>query len=370
MRQTSHHRVRRTLTILTTTLLVGAVACEPATGPTARGKLDAAAALADYQAMERVFTSDSWVGLQALGGRTPLGASTSITALRAIPLAAEASNGRQFAARLLGEVLAAHAADAPLARRIISPFHLGQTLVYDPARDQYVVDPARSGAPAEGVRFILYEVDGTGRPILSREIGYADLLDEGTRSGETIALRLLVVERGTTRIDYRTSVLLRGTSARIDVSGFGVDTDGTRLDFTIGASGENRGGTSRIDLTFSLKVATRNFRIEGSVRGVEDARPGSGTVDVTARHGNDSFRVEMTSDGATISGTIFLNGARFVTVAGDATNPTLLGASGQPVTEMELRAVRAVIEAVDDVFDLVEDLVRPVEQLLILGWIL
>ncbi len=370
MLKTSHHRVRRTLTILIATALTGAVACEPATGPTARGKLDASTALADYQAMERVFTSDSWVGLQALGGRTPLAANTSIAALQAIPLAADASTGRQFAARLLGEVLAAHAPNAPRAKRVISPIHLGRTLVYDPARDHYVVDPARSGAPAEGVRFILYEVDGSGRPIPTKEIGHADLLDEGSTSGETIALRLLVVERGSTRIDYRTSVLLRGTAARIDVRGFGVDTDGTRLDFTIGASGEERGGKSLLDLDFILRVDTRNFRIEGSVRGVEDARPGDGTVDVTARHGTDSFRVNLTGDGATVSGTIFLNGASFVTVSGDATNPTLLGATGNPITEPELRVVRAVIHAVDDVFDLVEDLVRPVERLLILGWIL
>ncbi|MCL5460153.1 hypothetical protein M3M33_16060, partial [Loigolactobacillus coryniformis] len=82
---------------------------------------------------------------------------------------------------------------ATLAKPTLSPRYLGQTLVYDMVTDQYVVDPKRTGAPRNGVRFIVYEVNGEQRPNPAREIGYADLLDEGPASGEAQVLRLVLV---------------------------------------------------------------------------------------------------------------------------------------------------------------------------------
>ncbi|MEZ4457574.1 MAG: hypothetical protein R2882_13660 [Gemmatimonadales bacterium] len=47
---------------------------------------------------------------------------------------------------------------------------LGQTYVYNQASGIYVVDPARTGAPANGVRFILYQPDANDHPT-STEVG-------------------------------------------------------------------------------------------------------------------------------------------------------------------------------------------------------
>ena len=375
MLRPSTTRSRRAFAVLTATLLVGAAACEPATGPSARGKLDTAAVLADYGALDGVMANETWVGLQALAGRSPLSASAAVSALRIVPGVASPLNGRAYVAGLVRELTAAsrtpsRGAGTAFARTLISPSHLGQTFVYDAARDEYVVDPARTGAPNNGVRFILYAVDGSGRPNPAREVGNADLLDEGSSSGATIVLRLVVTKQGVTRIDYRTSVLPGNGTGHIDVSGFATDDDGTRLDFDIGVTGTEQGGKSLIDADFDLGVNARNFHINGTVRGVEDGREGDGAINITARHGSTSFRVTVEGDGETIDGTIFLNDATFVTVSGDVRNPTLKGASGRPITEQEWRVVREVLHAVDDVFALVEELVRPVEQLLLLGWIL
>jgi hypothetical protein len=376
MRHISTTRSRRRLAALAVTLLIGAAACEPATGPSARGKLDTAAVLADYGALDGVMASETWAGLQALAGRTPLSTSAAVSALRIVPsVASPASGSRAHIGGVLRELSAATrrsagAAGTAFARTLISPSHLGRTFVYDATRDDYVVDPARTGAPSNGVRFILYAVDGSGRPNPAREIGSADLLDEGASSGATIVLRLVVTRQGVTRIDYRTSVLPENATGHIDVSGFATDDDGTRLDFDIGVNGTEQGGKSLIDADFDLAVNARNFHIDGRVRGVEDGREGDGAISVTARHGATSFRVTAEGDGETIDGTIFLNDVIFVTVSGDVQNPTLKGASGQPITEQELRVVREVLHSVDDVFALVEELVRPVEQLLLLGWIL
>ena len=80
MRNISTTRSRRVLAVLTVTLLSGAVACERATSPSERGELDAAAVLADYGALNGVTASETWEGLQALAGRTPLSASAAVSA--------------------------------------------------------------------------------------------------------------------------------------------------------------------------------------------------------------------------------------------------------------------------------------------------
>lgn len=368
-------RSRRAIAAFGALVLIGAAACERSTAPSARGKLDPAQVLADYGALDGVLASETWSGLQALAGRSPLGASAAISALRVVPSAASSGAGRAYVAGFVHQLAAAARAGAlgnasTFARTLISPAHLGRTFVYDAALDNYVVDPARTGAPANGVRFILYATGSDGRPNPAKEVGSADLLDEGSSGSATIVLHLIVTRQGVTRIDYRTSVLPGDATGHVDVSGYATGDDGVRLDFNVGVTGTATGATSQIDADFDLAVRSRNFRITGTVRGAEDGRDGDGAINVTARHGDTSFRVTVEGDGETIDGTIFLNDAPFVTVSGDVRSPTLRGVTGAPVTEQELRVVREVLHAVDDVFALVEDLVRPVEQLLLLGWIL
>ncbi len=368
-------RSRRARAALGALVLIGAAACEPSTAPSARGKLDTSQVLADYGALDGVLASETWSGLQALAGRSPLAASASVSALQVVSSAARAGGSGAYVAGFLHDLSASARTGAleegsTFARTLISPAHRGRTFVYDAALDNYVVDPARTGAPSNGVRFILYATGSDGRPNPAKEIGSADLLDEGSSSNATIVLHLIVTKQGITRIDYRTSVLPGDATGHVDVTGFATGDDGVRLDFNIGVTGTGTGSTSQIDADFDLAVRSRNFRITGTVRGAEDGREGDGAINVTARHGDTSFRVAVEGDGETIDGTIFLNDAPFVTVSGDVRAPTLRGATGAPVTEQELRVVREVLHAVDDVFALVEDLVRPVEQLLFLGWIL
>ena len=68
--------------------------------------------------------------------------------------------------------------------------------------------------------------------------------------------------------------------------------------------------------------------------------------------------------------TVYLNGDVFATVSGDAGSPTILGASGNPVTGVELLVLQRVVDTVEDVFDLLEDLLDPVDDLVFLGMLL
>jgi hypothetical protein len=363
----------RWLRAMTIALVAAAAACEQPSAP-ATVHLDTRGTLADYQALQELFASEGFAGVQSLGGRTPMSASSAIAAARALPALASgngARSGRQYALDLFRTATRqASALDrSSFAKTIISDRHLGRTLVYSAALDRYVIDSARTGAPSNGVRFIVYETDAGGKPIPTREIGRADLIDEGAGTGEAIALRLLVVTRGSTRLDYRTRVEMGNGTAAVDVSGFAAD-GAERLDFNVKLRGRTGSGAPTLDADFDFGVQPRNFTVTGQVRGVQDGREGEGSVALTARHQSNALRVSLTGDAGKANGSITWNGTPYITISGPAANPDLRGPTGEPLTAEEVLVVRAVMRLSDDVFDLVEALVEPVEDLVLLGWLL
>jgi hypothetical protein len=237
-----------------------------------------------------------------------------------------------------------------------------------------VVDPERVGAPANGVRFVIYEVDLLGTPIDTDEIGHADLIDEGDESAEDVALRLVVVAHEQTVLDYRTTVDLTLTSGAITVAGFlqgenGPDS-GHRLDFDIEAVGTRFFDHSTLEVQFDLSVDARDFSIVGTVSGVEDGPEGEGDVDLVVQHGDRSIHADVSGSEGEIDGSIFLDGHLFATVSGDADNPTILSATGEALTPGETFVLLRVMDVLEDVFDFLEDLVDPVDEIVFLGLLL
>lgn len=349
-------------------MLVGISACEQATGPDG-DSLNARAALEDYKAIQSAFTTSGWQGFQALRGRTPLTASSTSSALRLLPALTDERGGRAFVVDFFNELRAVRSGTT-LARKVISQVHLGKTLVYDPALDRWVIDPRRTGAPANGTRFIVYEVDANKRPIATREIGYADLIDEGSATGNVIALRFIVVQSGRTIVDYRAQTDLREETGKIGVQGYAQDDKGTKLSFTIDVTGKQVSGDTRIDADFNLKLAPNGFEATGEVRGVLENKGGDGTIKLTLTHAQNTLRVSVRENNKTLDGEINYNGKTFATISGPSAAPMVKGPGGQPLTDIELQMVGAIIKVTDDVFNLVEELVKPVEQLLLLGFVL
>lgn len=352
-------------------LLAGATACESTSAPNEPSPaLDAQAALQDYAALQRLFASDGLAGVRALSGRTPMArASGAQIVTQLVPLA-EPATARSFAASLFRDMADARRDGAPAAIQVISNGARGRTFVYDAALDDYRVDSTRTGAPANGVRFVLYAVDASDRPIPAQEIGYADLLDDGPVVGDEVVLRLVAVERGRTVLDYRTRAVQLGEgTGRIEVNGFVVD-GADRLSFTIGVDGEDIGGATEVALDFLLRMEDRGFSVTGAVRGVDGDEEGDGDIDLTIRHGAHSLRVELTTTGGEVDGTFRLDDRLFVTVSGPQADPMVRGAGGEGLTGAELLLVLHVVDVVDDVFDLVEDLLQPIDNLIVLGWIL
>jgi hypothetical protein len=360
-------RLPRSALALLTLVIIGS-ACETGTDPDSGDAFRAA--LRDYQAVDAAFASSEWASFKALGGRTPYGASAAIDLVAGVD---DGAFPQSLAARLSDGALSAPSASSeqsgPAGAPIISTTHRGKTFVYDPARDDYVIDPSRTGAPSTGVRFITYEVDRSGRPIVGRETGYADLIDQGDGSAQDIALRFTVVLDRKTVLDYRTTLNEDGDRGALTARGF-LEGDGVKLDFDIEAASRKVANTTELDVQWEIAVDARDFSIVGDVRGAQEGVEGEGDVDLTVRHRDNSFRLDASGEDGQIEATVYLNGEVFATAEGPHDNPTILGRTGEPIAGVELLVLGRIMDWVEDVFDFLEDLLDPIDDLVFWGLVL
>jgi len=360
---------RRTFRYSPLALAFLAAACQSSTAPDLRATFDDEGALAAYQEMDSILATQALAGFEALSGRTPFGVDTTpIEAVRGLASASRSGGGRAYALSLARALL--ESAAGPAAAPIISDLRRGTTFVYDPETDRYVADPERQDAPATGVRFVLYDVDLLGKPIVDEEIGHADLVDEGDERAEDVVLALTAVVGETTVLEYRITLDLSATGATLGVYGVLQDEAGRRLDFDIDVSATKVAAQTRLDIAFDLRMDARDFGIVGTVSGIENAFEQDGSIELIARHLDDSIRLDVTGSAGQLDGSVFVNGALFATVTGDATSPTIASATGDPLTLREWLVLRHIVDGAEDVFDFVEDLVDPVDELVLLAIIL
>ncbi|MDX1493455.1 MAG: hypothetical protein R3253_05320 [Longimicrobiales bacterium] len=366
---------RRRMAAVALLALAGS-ACDTGTAPDLEPDFDAQAALADYQTMQAAMASDDLSPFQALEGRTPFASTpAAIDVMASVSQSGHEVGSRAFALAAARRLLAASTEATrsglgePAQGPIISGWHRGTTFVYDPGSDQYQPDLEMEGAPATGVRFILYEVDDTGTPIREMEIGYADLVDEGDGSVEDIVLRLTVVLEDETRLDYRITLDHDATSGALTVDGFFVGDD-TRLDFDIALGLSQIDGVGQAELDFHFGVESRGFSVAGHVSGIEENDDGAGSFELEVRHGGHTVAVEATGADGVIDGTIFVDGEAFATVTGPAGDPVIADPDGEALTVSELQLLHRVVHGVEHAFRFLERLLDPVDEIVLLGFIL
>jgi hypothetical protein len=295
-------------------------------------------------------------------GVAPATAARVTAALRTLP---SGGDTRAFAAAIAGIASAPMAGAARIP--LISTGNRGKTFVYNATTHNWEIDPARTGAPSNGVRFITYEPKGA-EPDPTKPIGHADLIDLGD-SGAAIALRLVVVDGSLTVLDYRTTVEGSDGSGHVTVNGF-LQNDRDKLDFSIDVRGQKIGLVEKADVSLELAIAAREFRVNGVVHSEKQSGIEHSTVDLTVRHGAASFRVRVANDANNLSGTVDLNNSLFAKVSGTAAAPVFKNAAGDPINGAEALVLWRIYEITDDVFDLFEELVEPVAGLIIAAVIL
>jgi hypothetical protein len=235
----------------------------------------------------------------------------------------------------------------------------GKTFVWDESTDTYVVSDV-SGAPSNGVRFLLYAVD----PVLFRpvepvvETGYVDVIDQSTAALGDV--RIKVVENNVTYLDYQVVASATASSGLVTIAGYAFNGT-TRANFTLkNTVTENSGGIVLV-LEYGLDVPSRDLSIDWTATFANiSATDVAVTLDLAVSGPNGDVRVVGTSgaDGGTF--TVKVNGDTFATITLTGNTLAVVGATGDPLTPDEEQALETVFESYEGSLNAFSDLLMPV----------
>ena len=231
----------------------------------------------------------------------------------------------------------------------------GKTFVYNGA--EYVMSDL-TGAPANGVRFLLYAVDPvTFEPVAELiETGYVDLID--LSSGTTSAARVRVFSGDTEYLNYTVTVSSTVSGGRINVVGY--VTDGThQANLSLRAALTFSGG---LTLTYSADVPTRDFSIDLTLTS-SGTDPENATIGVNldVRGGNGWIQMTGQFDQAGGTLSVSVSGHHFATitqVGGGA--PVITGAGGEPLADEDVAAMEGIFDITNGAFTSFDQLFLPV----------
>ncbi len=228
--------------------------------------------------------------------------------------------------------------------------------------DSYVPGD-RTGAPANGVRFLLYAVNPiTYAPVMPlQEVGYVQLTD---LSGSTSqAARVVVVSEETTYLDYTVTATATVTGGRITVAGY--VTDGTnRANVNLRSTVTQSTG---LTLVYTLDVPQRDVSIDltMTMTGL-DVETFAIDIDLgmSGPNGTVSMSGQMTNTGGTMD--VRVNGDLFATITSSGgSEPVITGADGQPLTDEDVTALQSLFGITDSAFTSFDEMLVPVGEFMV-----
>ena len=349
------HYARPSFLLLSLTTLVLA-GCGKDNGPSEfnpQGSSD------DMAAAQSAFGSSAAASFAAVGTDISFALSGSPAVAGSAQLALSRPARTQAYARAVTSLF--HASPAIQASVAAIPTGVaGKTFVYDAASDTYVASEL-TGAPSNGVRFILYAVNPiTLRPAEPlNEVGYVDIVDES--GSTTSAFHVTVVSNGVTYLDYSASASGTTNSGLVTVSGF-ASNGTTRANFTVQTTITATGDAINIGLDYTLSVPSRDFTIsyQATLVAAQSSSSVDASVDFTISGRNGNLRLTGSYGEGGGSFTVRVNGETFATITVTVDGQTVLtSASGNPLTESEEATVRAAMEYYDGSLDLSSTLLSP-----------
>lgn len=357
------------LAVLTIALIAAGCSRDNPTAPAPAPSTNSGAALtpetqSGLATMQSALESPAWQSLDALR-LTSSPAASAAGSVRPMLMGAAATQSVVTAAtsslvRDVAERLRQLAATSPEAK-VIPTSVLGTTYVFDPLKHGYVADPSRTGAPANGVRYVLYAVNPfTHEPVVSSEIGYADLTDEGNDTPNTATLRLVAVSDGVTFVDYRVSLAGENGSGELAVEG--TFYDGTKhLAFVIHVLGEQTADGQTLAVRFRLAVPENNFALTNEARAV--AKDGTTRLNQAIAVGDHRFVIASVHSPDEVDATVTVDGAVFAVIHWDASKLTVVGPTGERLPLEDRVALWRLLGLFDHVSRLLYRLLMPVNAL-------
>lgn len=251
---------------------------------------------------------------------------------------------------------------------------VGETLEWD-RTEGYVVS-GRTGAPSNGVRILLYRMDGqTGYPAtpLSR-IGYLDLIDADTHNEEVVRVRAIRTT-GPDRViaDYRVSLVGSGTydEGSMDMRTLGTFGDATsvELDLRERMTWSRSRNRDEMRLDYGYRRGSRWVQLDIAAQSRFDAPDWERVdFDVAVRGGSVATDIDadIRSDGS-LRGEIRHSGRRVVWIGGHDGRPTFESASGSVLSRSDRAALERTWTGVTDLLWLTDWMLVPADLLLASG---
>ncbi len=239
---------------------------------------------------------------------------------------------------------------------LFPPDVLGKTFEWDVATHAYVAG-TRTGAPANGIRLLLYAVNPvTGTPVEAplQELGSLDLTDESSPQADKLGIVLRLAQ--TVVADYDITGSFGITVASLGAQGYIQRPDGTgRITFNLQNTLNIAQGTLALAYDINATDGT-SIRIELS------GNDQQATLVFRVGRGGNTLEISGTETQTAVDAVIKYNGVVVATVTGNPDDPTIAGANGHVVTEEELLALKHIVERVADFLeDFVEGIFGPAD---------
>jgi hypothetical protein len=210
----------------------------------------------------------------------------------------------------------------------------GRTYAWDGQLQRYVWDATAPGAPADGVRFRLYDAD-TVRQVPAAplvDLGFADIADRSTALNGIIGVTL--ASGSTTTAAYRLTDLRGSRSGGFNAWGW-VEGEG-RVDLDL-------------DLVLSQISYAADFVISGSNSYVArllmtmTATTGRRVLEWRVSRGGDTTAVDLSAEATgPYTGTLRRHGALIANISGELDTPLIVGVGDQTSLE-EIQAARRIV---------------------------
>jgi hypothetical protein len=326
----------------------------------APSEFNAQGTAADMAAAQDAFASDPTASFAAVGGdiSVVLNGSPLVASSAALALSRPSKASERYA-RQIASLVPAGGSGIQASVVAIPSAVAGKTFIWDESTDTYVASDL-SGAPSNGVRFLLYAVD----PVLFRpvepvvETGYVDVIDQSTSTLPN--LRVLVVEGNVTYLDYQVVASATTSGAILTIGGFAFNGT-TRANFTLKNTVSQNSNGIVIGLDYRLDVPSRNLSIDwtATFASISDTAVAV-TIDLTVSGPNGDVRLVGTSgaDGGTF--TVKVNGDIFATITISGSTIVITGAGAEPLTPDEEQAFEAVFDSYEGSLNAFSDLLMPV----------
>lgn len=218
---------------------------------------------------------------------------------------------------------------------------LGVTFEWSDLESAYV-PTERTGAPANGLRVIVY--DRTVTPFV--EVGFVDITDESDPAADRLHVHM--EKAGITRLDYTVEVTQSTSSVAIAISGF--ITDGVeRVNFDVSESATETETSVTVQIGYSLSLEGRPLSVSFTST-VSFGEFITAELTATFVNGANTLVLNMSQDAeGALDGTVTWNGELVMTITGTGDGePIFLGPDGEELSLAEVQAIAEMFELVEE----------------------